>query len=197
MDEALEALAEREAIQRLRDGDVSGLETLVRRHQVQALRAAYLVTQDRALAEDVVQSAFIRAYERIHQFDPRRPFGPWFLKSVLNDAIKASARRSRSLPLDTAAETIEPAPHTEDDPAAQFERLETAHALWHALSRLTPDQRAAVVQRYFLGLSEAEMADAIQRPVSTVKWRLHAARERLRLMLGPALRWTPDQTRST
>ena len=75
---------ERAAVDVLRRGDIAGLEILVRLHQVRAVRAAYLVTRDRALAEEVVQEAFVRAYDRIDQFDPGRPFAPWLLRSVVN-----------------------------------------------------------------------------------------------------------------
>ncbi|MEO8609830.1 MAG: sigma factor [Chloroflexota bacterium] len=64
---------ENQAIKRLKRGDINGLETLVRQHQVRAVRTAYLITQDRALAEDVVQAAFVRAYQHIDQFDVSRP----------------------------------------------------------------------------------------------------------------------------
>jgi DNA-directed RNA polymerase specialized sigma24 family protein len=55
-----------------------------------------------------------------------------------------------------------------------------------ALARLPPAARAAVVQRYFLGLSVAEMSTALALPLSTVKWPLYAARERLRALRGQA-----------
>ncbi len=60
---------ERAAVERLKGGDIGGLEWLVRRHHTRAVRAAYLIVRERTLAEDVVQSAFVRAYERIGQFD--------------------------------------------------------------------------------------------------------------------------------
>src|SRR5438105_7445241 len=175
---------DREAVARLQRGDIGGLEPLVHRYQVRAVRAAYLVTRDLALADDVMQAAFLKAYERIGQFDARRPFGPWFLKSVLNDAIKAAARRDRQVPLTAVAEEgpIADAGH---GPEALWERAETADEVWAALRKLAPEQRAAIVRRYFLGLSEAEMAAELGRPTSTVKWRLHAARERLRALLRP------------
>ena len=88
-----------EAIARLRKRDISGLEMLVLEYQVQAVRAAYLITQDRPMAEDVVATAFLRAYERIGQFDTSRPFGPWFLRVVVNDAIKAVSRQRRHVSL--------------------------------------------------------------------------------------------------
>jgi RNA polymerase sigma-70 factor (ECF subfamily) len=180
---------ERAAVARLRAGDIGGLEWLVRHHQVRAVRTAYLVTRDLALAQDVVQSAFLRAYERIGQFDPRRPFGPWFLKVVLRDAIKAAGRRDRLVPLpgpdDPPLGGDGPLADPRAAPDVLWEQAETAEEIWAAMARLTPAARAAVVQRYFLGLSEAEMAAALARPPSTVKWRLYAARERLRALLRP------------
>jgi RNA polymerase sigma-70 factor (ECF subfamily) len=171
------SVGEREAIDRLKDGDIGGLEELVLRHQVRAIRAAYLITGSRELAEDVVQSAFLRAYERIGQFDSNRPFSPWFLRSVANDAVKAAARARRSVPL-------------EGDLVAASERAlqraEERQMVHDALVKLAPGQRAAVVLRYYLGLSEADIADRLACPQGTVKRRLHDARTRLRGLLAPA-----------
>src|SRR5205085_10233603 len=94
-----ETMTEDEAIALLKSGDISGLERLVRLYQVQAVRAAYGIVQDRAAAEDIVQSAFLTAFERIGQFDANRPFGPWFLRSVVNLAIKTAHRRQRLVAL--------------------------------------------------------------------------------------------------
>jgi RNA polymerase sigma-70 factor, ECF subfamily len=93
-------MTEEHAIARLQDGDISGLETLVKHHQLEAVRAAVLITRDRGIAEEIVQQAFVRAYERIDQFNSQRPFRPWFLRSVINDAIKHAQRRERLVPLD-------------------------------------------------------------------------------------------------
>src|SRR5688572_14373836 len=93
---------ERQAVDRLRGGDIGGLEVLVQRHQLQATRAAYLVVRDRQLAEDIVCDAFLRCYERIEQFDASRPFAPWFLRMVVNDALKAAEKRARHVSLDTS-----------------------------------------------------------------------------------------------
>ncbi|HEC35684.1 MAG TPA: RNA polymerase sigma factor [Anaerolineae bacterium] len=188
-------MEEQEAIAQLKRGDIGGLEPLVRKYQVQAVRAAYLVTRDRALAEEIVQASFLRAYERIAQFDAGRPFGPWFLRSVTNDAVKAAARRERLTPLETDGETsladllADPNP----GPDELAEAAEARQAIWDALGKLPPAQRAAVVSRYYLGLSEAEMALRLDCPPGTVKWRLHAARERLRRLLRPL--W-PGATRA-
>lgn len=184
---------EAEAIERLRRGDIAGLELLVRRYQTTALRAAQLVTRDRALAEDVVQAAFIRAYERIGKFDTARPFGPWFLRSVVNAAVQATARESRwkvsgrepeVQPAALLGALQDPGP----GPEATLEAAETRGELRTALSRLAPAQRAAVVLRYYLDLNEAEMVAHLASPRGTIKRRLHDARQRLRALLGVTIR---------
>ena len=186
---------ERRAIGRLKGGDPGGLEDLVRAHQVRAVRAAYLICRDRSLAEDVVQSAFVKVYEKIEGFDERRSFGPWFTRIVVNDAIKAASRRERT----TRYEGASPDALLEDPgmgPSELLEEAEERHRVWRALAKLPPAQRAAIVQRYYLGMSEAEMAGDDGSPPGTIKWRLHAARRRLSKLLRPRLRREPVQALS-
>jgi len=121
---------------------MAGLAALVRRYYVPALRAAYGITRDHHLAEDVVQEAFVRAGERIGQFDPARPFGPWFLRSVVNAAITAARRATTT----TSWEALGDRPAAIDPglgPEALVVGAETRAELWAALGRLAPEQRAA------------------------------------------------------
>ncbi|MCJ7677168.1 MAG: sigma-70 family RNA polymerase sigma factor [Anaerolineales bacterium] len=184
---------ERTAISRMKAGNIGGLEYLVREYQVRAVRTAHLILGDRALAEDVTQSAFIRAYERIDQFDPQRSFGPWFLRSVANDSIKAAQRARRTVSLDVlpasaeGAEPGRPVPEPVDPaagPLAALERAQSNEAVWSSLERLPPDQRATIVLRYFLGFTDTEIAQELGSTPATTRWRLHAARKRLRALLG-------------
>ncbi len=181
-------MEERRAIERLKRGDIGGLETLVRRHQVRAVQAAYLILRDRSLAEDVAQNAFVRAYEKIAQFDLERPFGPWFMKVVVNDAAKTATRRDRTLPLEgddaPAGWLMDP----ETGPQELAEEAEAQRRVWEAIKKLPPTQRAVVVQRYYLGMSEAEMSREEGSPPGTIGWRLHAARKSLSRMLRPRSR---------
>ena len=183
------AAEEREAEGRLRRGDAGGLETLVRRYHDRALGAAYLVVRDRAVAEDIVQGAFVRAFEKIHRFDPGRPFAPWFMKIVLNGAVEAARRRGREAVREVAdgerllLRLAEPGA----GPQEAAERTETRRRVWSALGQLPPAQRAAVVQRYYLGMSEAEMAETEASPAGTIKSRLNAARRGLSKILRPEL----------
>jgi len=177
---------EQDAIARLKGGDLGGMESLVHRYQLQAIRAAYLIAGDRQVAEDIIQAAFLRAAERIHQFDDRRPFGPWFLRSVVNDAIKAANRQRRQVPLD-ASDGPDPFEWLTDPtplPEEQAQAEETRQAVQRALEQLTPGQRAVVVMHYYLDMDQAEMSKRLDSPVGTVKWRLHTARKRLRRLLA-------------
>ena len=123
---------EHEAIRRLKQHDLRGLESLVHDHQLEAVRVAMLVTRDRALAEDVVQSSFVRVWEKIGQFDEGRPFRPWFLRIVTNAALKAVTRGRRDISYEMlAAEATGAGARllAADDPQEQAERSERAAVL--------------------------------------------------------------------
>jgi len=181
---------DQDAIARLKRGDITGLEGLVRSYYLPAVRAAFLVVRDHEAAEDIVQAAFIRVYERIAQFDPTRPFAPWFLRSVVNDAVKLAARRDRFLPLDgpVGAGAIALSDLLTDStpgPADAAENAERRRQVWEALGALPAKQRAAIVLRYYVGLTESEVAKRLACSPGAAKWRLHTARARLRAMLQP------------
>lgn len=179
---------EQAAIGKLIAGDPGGLEPLVRAYQVRAVRTAYLITQDRAGAEDIVQEAFLRAFERIAQLRPGNPFGPWFLRIVTNDALKAAMRRQKwaAPPDHTALDLLAMRPDPQPGPEDALVADEQGQQLRTALAGLSPEQRAVVVLRYYLELGEAEIAEWVGVPRGTVKWRLHQARRTLREILRPS-----------
>jgi RNA polymerase sigma-70 factor (ECF subfamily) len=177
-------------------GNVDGLGYLVEKYGLKAVRVATLITCDRALAEDVVQEAFIRAYERIHQFDIDKPFGPWFLRSISNASLRAVQQRGRTSPLEDASDRGDAVPGDALAPSCKtpeelIETAETNQQIWQALEGLPPIQRHALVLRYVYGLSERELSSALSCPAGTVKWRLSAARAKLKglLTLGRKIRY--------
>ena len=180
---------EREAIKRLKAGDAGGLEPLVERFYDRAARAAYLVVRDPALAEDVAQGAFVRAYDKIHLFDPDKPFGPWFMRLVVNEAVGAARKRERrrTAPLDPdgARALVGQLEDPAQSPHEKAEEAEDRRRIWTALAKLPPAQRAVIVQRYYLDMTEAEMSEGGSFAPGTIKWRLHAARKRLSKLLRP------------
>lgn len=188
-------MEEHQAIALLKAGNLTGLEMLVERYYFQAVRASDLIVRDVAQAEDIVQTAFLRASEKIEQLSSDR-FGPWFLKIVVNASIKSAEKDKRLVSLETQAE--DEASHlaawlTDQSPSVEelVETRELRQDIWEALARLTPQQRAAVVLKYYLDMSESEVSQVLQVPQSSIKWRLYAARQKLRHLLrlpGPSAR---------
>ena len=185
-------LDEQRAVRRLKQGDIGGLAVLVKRYQSQAIQAAYLVTHDLALAEDVVQDVFLQVYRYIGHFDQGRRFEPWFMRSVVNAAVKAARRQQSDLSLDAAAlkndgddevSFADLLPDLAPGPDAALERAEIEEAVERALVLLPPEQRAAIVLRYYLDLTDDEIATHLNCAPGTVRWRLHTARRQLGVML--------------
>jgi len=175
---------DREAIRRMKNGEIGGLETMINRYQVKAMRTVFLVTRDRAMAEDIVQETFIRLYKRIHRFDENRPFEPYLMRSVINAALNAVRQDKKSVSLDSDPTLLETLLTQAASVESQVEFAQLSQEILQALSKLTPRQRAVIVQRYYLEMSEQEMAQALASAPGTIKWLLNAARSRLRKLLN-------------
>ena len=177
-------MTDQEAVAKLQARDIGGLETLVRRYHTQAIQSAYLILDDWSLAEDVAQSAFVNAYERIGTFDNSRPFAPWFLRTAVNIALKVAAgKRDLSLDMHMEKSGLEGVPALEPGVVEGLEAAETREEVLAALHKLSPDQRAAIVMKYYLNLSDLEVATRLDVPAGTVRRRLHDARKRLQRLL--------------
>jgi RNA polymerase sigma-70 factor (ECF subfamily) len=174
------------AILRLKTGDIGGLELLVTMYQVRAVRTAFLITRNVAQAEDAVQEAFLQTYRSIRHFDPNRPFEAWFMRSVVNAALKSAQKSDRRAPVgfDPDDSWWEGLAAGGEPVEQQVESSEFQRQLWESMQDLSPRQRAAIVQRYFLGMSEKEIALELEAAPGTVKWLLHAARKNLRALLS-------------
>ena len=175
-----------QAIHRLKRGDIGGLEVIVARYQTKAVETAFLITQDLALAEDIVQDVFVNLFRRIRHYDVNRPFKPYLMKSVVNAALDAVEKEAKwvhtVMDEDTSnlEELIAKAASVED----QIEFAQLRGAIDTAIAALPARQRSAIVQRYYLQMSEKEMAQALEAPPGTIKWLLNTARTRLRTLLG-------------
>jgi RNA polymerase sigma-70 factor (ECF subfamily) len=151
----------------------------VRGHQAVAFRTAYLITGDASEAEDAAQEAFVKAYRALGRFRPGAPFRPWLLTVVANEARnrrKAAGRRT-SLALRAAGENSS---GDASSPEASVLAAERRAELLGALGGLRDEDRLVIGCRYFLGLSEAETAAALDCAQGTVKSRLSRAIGRLR-----------------
>jgi RNA polymerase sigma-70 factor (ECF subfamily) len=174
-----------QAIRRLRRGDLGGLDCLIARYQGKALRTAFLITHDEPMAEDIVQDVFVRFYQRAQYFDETRPFEPYFMRSVVNAALNC-IEREKKVRSCSEGELFE-LDNLLEEAASVEEQVEFNTLKWQimeVLLDLPPRQRAVIVQRYYLEMSEQEMSEALDSPPGTVKWLLNAARTRLRALLG-------------
>ena len=178
---------EAELIAQLKRHHIEALEPLVREYQAQAMGAAYLITGSRDEAEDVVQTAFIRAYEHIGQFDSARGFKPWFMRIVINTAINQLPKQNNTSIDDISTELYLSAANTIWDSLTEIERQieenQLRETIISALDKLPGEQRAVVVMRYYLDMEDDEIAQILKRPSGTIKWRLHNARKYLRAIL--------------
>ncbi len=177
---------EHTAINLLKKGDIAGLEYLVRAHQLKAVRVAKFITRDLALAEDVVQDCFLQAFRSIGGFDSHRAFEPWFMRMVTRAAVATAQKNARKIPIETEADEIwfETLLGSEPAPEAEIEKQTIRAEITQAIDKLSPRQRAVIIQRYYLGWSEKEMVAELSIAPGSVKWLLNTARSRLRALLA-------------
>ena len=175
------AAAERDGalVARVRAGDEHAFDVLVRAHREQAFRVAYRVVGHREDAEDLVQEAFLAAYQYLDSFEIGRPFGPWLIRIVLNRG--ANLRRSRARrSTEPETEGVSDAPSALDE----SERTDTMRVLQDALATLSERQRLIVTMFDVDGMTSAEIGEMMQLAPGTVRWHLHEARRHLRGVLG-------------
>jgi RNA polymerase sigma-70 factor (ECF subfamily) len=160
-------------------GATGAFEELVRRHQEAAFRAAYVVLRDADEAKDAAQDAFVKAYRALGRFrpDPGRTFRPWLLKIVMNESLNRVKSRKRRAAATERAARGQPFEWSLDETMIDKER---ARLLREALDALRDEERVLIYLRYFLSLSEHELADYMGCAQGTVKSRLHRSLAKLR-----------------
>ena len=156
-------------------GDRDAYAELVRQHQDIAFRTAFLVTGSAAEAEDAAQEGFVKAWRSLDRFRRGAPFRPWLLAIVVNEARNQRRHAGRQAAL--ALRAYDPRVDDVEEHVSLRSERERVVAL---VSEMREDDRLAIGCRYFLGLSEEEMADALGWPRGTVKSRLSRALGRLR-----------------
>jgi len=124
-------------------------------------------------AKDILQTAFLKAYQRLDTYDPRYKFFSWIYRIVVNESLNYKSRRRRVTELDRDMVGSDPAP---DDSAASIEMGERVKG---AVVRLTPEYREVIVLRHFANMSYRDMSTVLEIPEKTVKSRLFTARRRL------------------
>ncbi len=178
---------ETQLVEAARGGDVGAFEELVRRYDRNVFRIAQHITQNREDAEDVVQDAFLKAFQNLGQFQGQSKFYTWLVRIAVNEALMRLRRRrpERMVYLDEDVKTEEDsmpreiadwAPNPEDN----YTQAELKEILTKTIQGLPPGFRTVFVLRDVEGLSTEETAAALDLSVPAVKSRLLRARLQLR-----------------
>lgn len=179
-------------MERCRQGDSEAFERLVKKYYERMVTTAYGVLRRQEDAVDVVQSAFLKAYQGIASFSGKSSFSTWLYRIVLNQAIdwKRRAVRREAVSLSADVEGKEPQvdqqrlPQPVEDPRQAAFAGEAEARLEQCLESLSPEHRQAILLREVQGLSYQEIAEIMGCRVGTVMSRLHYAREALRAKLS-------------
>ncbi len=171
-------LSDSDLVSRARQGDELAYEALVRQHQEAIFRLAYLLLGDRSDADDVAQETFIRAFRALDRFDTARPLRPWLLQIAAN--LARNRRRAIGRYFAVLRRMVKADPDMFEPSAAVDARHGESLALWQFVRRLEQTDQEIIYLRYFLELSEADIAETLGVAPGTVKSRLHRAIGRLR-----------------
>lgn len=173
-------------------GSQSAFERIVRRYQRPIVGLIARIVGDRALAEDLAQDTFVKAYLKLAAFDTSRRLSSWLFRIAHNTAIDALRKAQVPLvPADDAGAELEEA----EDASGAVDEVETealGQALEGALSELRPEYREAIVLRYEEGLAFDEIGHVMGVPEATARSHVHRARKQLaaRLKAGG---WQPSR----
>jgi RNA polymerase sigma-70 factor (ECF subfamily) len=178
-------------VQAARQGDIGAFEDLVKRYDRNVFRIANHITQNREDAEDVVQDAFLKAYQNLGQFQGQSKFYTWLVRIAVNEALMRLRRRrpERMVSLDEDIKTDEDSMPREvadwaPNPEQLYTQAELKDILGKTIQGLPPSFRTVFVLRDVEGLSTEETADALELSVPAVKSRLLRARLQLRERLN-------------
>ena len=170
---------------------------ITQRNNQRLFRAAWSILGNRAEAEDVVQEAYVRAFEAITGFNGRSTLSTWLTRIVINEALmrkRSSQRRAKALNassvlvMDEYREKLMGSAERRASPEAAIMRKQLAKILENAVSQLPDGFRTVFVLREVEGLSVEETADVLQIRPETVKTRFSRARKRLQQVIDPELR---------
>ncbi|MBI4610249.1 MAG: sigma-70 family RNA polymerase sigma factor [Candidatus Rokubacteria bacterium] len=174
---------DRELMARVRERDESALEILFTRWEGPLFAFFYRLGCPPSWVEDLTEEVLVTVYRRRQRYDLDRPFAPWLYgiaRLVWKDHLRHRGREiTHAVPLEAAAQL----PASDLGPSATAEKVEEAEGIRRAIQQLPEEQREAFVLRHYHGLSYEEIAEALQVPLGTVKWRIHEAVRRLEASL--------------
>lgn len=182
-----EPLSDEEVVARVLAGETAMFEIVMRRHNQRLYRVARAILRNDGEAEDVMQDAYVRAYEHLDQFAGRAKFSTWLTRIAVHEALARQHRGKRY-------QELEPTSEREGDPMDRFASMalnpeqqastsEIRRMLEEAVEKLPDAYRTIFVLRDVEEMSTADAADVLEISEENVKVRLHRARALLRKSL--------------
>ncbi|MCA1743409.1 MAG: RNA polymerase sigma factor [Desulfonatronovibrio sp.] len=159
-------------------GDLAAFSRIVERHQTWAWRIAYRLTGNEEDASDIVQKAFLRLLDASGRYQPTAKFRTYFYQ-IISRLCLDRAKKKQPLILETVPDIPDPSPDITDT----MMRRENAVAVRAALDALPPNQRLAIVLRYYEDLDYKEIASAMETTTKAVERLLARGRECLKVIL--------------
>ena len=161
-------------VTRTLEGDRRAFEALIGRYERPVYNAAFRMLNDSDDARDVAQTVFLKAYEKLGDFNPEFRFFSWIYRIALNESVNHLNRRGRTEELAEEPAAGEAGPDDEMDREMQSRRLQVA------LMRIKPDYRSVIVLKHFLDCNYAEIGQILDIPEGKVKSRLYSGRQLLK-----------------
>jgi RNA polymerase sigma-70 factor (ECF subfamily) len=173
---------DRDLIAKARRGNVEAYNLLVSRWEKRIFNYLYRLVKDREDALDLSQDVFLKAHQNLAKLENVERFAPWLFRIAHNEAYSL-LRKNR--PETDMEEHVEGASWAETSVGRRMLPIEVSLTVERALAGLSEDQREAVVLKVYQGFKFEEMADILGCPVSTIKSRVYAALENLKITLAP------------
>lgn len=178
-----EGWTDQEIVERVKAGDTALYEIIMRRYNQRLYRVARAILRDDAEAEDVMQDAYVRAYQNLHQFSGRAPFSSWLTSVAVHEAIRRLHSRNRNQQLDDTeqdGDSYMNMAETSPDPEQTASTAELGDLLEQALLGLPDQYRSVVMLRDVEEMSTSETAAALDLTEENVKVRLHRGHAMMR-----------------
>ena len=178
-----EGWTDEEIVDRVRAGETALYEIIMRRYNQRLYRVARAILRDDSEAEDVMQDAYVRAYQHLDQFARRAPFSSWLTRIAVHEALARVRQRNRTQQIaegevegEFVMNLAEPSPNPEQTAST----AELGHLLEEALLALPEQFRTVVIFRDVEELNTEETAEALEISEENVKIRLHRGRAMVR-----------------
>jgi RNA polymerase sigma-70 factor (ECF subfamily) len=159
-------------------GNNRAFETLVRKYQQPIYNLALRMVKDTEDAMDIVQTVFVKAYEKLASYDPSHQFFSWIYRIAVNESINFSKRQKRLDEYESGVTAV----HSYT-PEMDYRQGELSEHVEEAISKLKMDYRMVIVLKHYHDFSYQEISEVLAIPEKTVKSRLFTARQKLKDLL--------------